>query len=74
MEERDLKVKFMHPKGPGRLENSFYWPLTEDICFIPENDILCSISAPVPSSKSGRKYRLNPLDAFSINTALKRVL
>ena len=31
VEERDLKVKFMHPKGPGRPEDSFYWPLTEDI-------------------------------------------
>ena len=41
VEEGYFKVKFMHPKGPRRPENCFYWPLTENICFIPENDILC---------------------------------
>ena len=25
-EEGDVKVRFMHAKGPGRPENSFFWP------------------------------------------------
>ena len=47
----DVKVRFMHPKGPGRQENCFYWPSTADICYIPQTDILCKVSAPIPSSK-----------------------
>ena len=62
----------MHPKGPGRPENCFYWPPMVDVCYIPEKDILCSISAPIPSSKSGRKYKLNSLDAKSICTTFER--
>ena len=61
-EEGDIKVSFMHPKGPGRPENCFFWPSRGDICYIPENDILCKISAPIPSSKSARKYKISPLD------------
>ena len=37
-EEGDIKVSFMHPKGPGRPENSFYWPSTKDACYVPQND------------------------------------
>ena len=72
VEEGDLRVRFMHPKGPGRPENCFYWPPMVDVCYIPEKDILCSISAPMPSSKIGRKYKLNSLDAKSICTTFER--
>ena len=68
-EEGDVKVSFLHPKGPGRPKNCFFWPSTEDICYIPQTDILCNISAPKPSSKSARKYKIFSLDAelISIN-------
>ena len=33
-EEGDIKVSFMHPKGPGSPENSSYWPFTEDACYV----------------------------------------
>ena len=72
VEEGDLRVRFMHPKGPGRSENCFSWPPMVDICYIPEKDILCSISAPMPSSKSGRKYNLNSLDAKSTCTMFEK--
>ena len=62
-EEGDMRVSFMHPKGPGRSENSFFWPTREDRCYIPETEILCKISAPIPSSKSARKYILSDLDS-----------
>ena len=35
-EEGDVKVNFMHPKGPGGPQNSFFWPSKKDICFAPK--------------------------------------
>ena len=56
----------MHPKGPGKPDNCFFWPSAEDICFIPQHDILCSISAPIPSTKTARKYKVSLFDASQI--------
>ena len=56
----------MHPKGPGRPENCFFWPSTADICYIHQTDILCNVSAPIPSIKSARKCNISSLDAESI--------
>ena len=61
-EEGDIKVSFMHPKGPGRPENSFYWPSREDVCYVPQNDIIGYISTPKPSSKRARKFKISPMD------------
>ena len=72
VEEGDLRVRFLYPKGPGRPENCFNWPPMVDICYIPEKDILCSILAPMPSSKSGRKYKLNSHDVKSIFITFER--
>ena len=63
----DVRISFMHPKGPGRPENCFYWPTTKDFCYIPGNDILKKITAPVPSSKSGRKYMISSHDVNLIS-------
>ena len=30
-EEGDLQIRFLHPKGPGRPMNCFFWPPKEDI-------------------------------------------
>ena len=62
-EEGDVRVSFMHPKGSGRPENCFFWPARQDICHIPESEILGKISAPIPSSKSARKYKLSGSDS-----------
>ena len=56
-----MNISFMHPKGPGRPENCFFWPATKDSCYIPGNDILTKIPVPAPSSKSARKYMFLPL-------------
>ena len=61
-EEGDIKVSFMHPKGPGRPENSFYWPSTEDVCYAPQNDVIGYISTPKPSSKRARKFKISSMD------------
>ena len=39
-EAGDLQIRFLHPKGPGRPINCFFWPPKEDIWYIPNNDIL----------------------------------
>ena len=61
-EEGDIKVNFMHPKGPGCPENSFFWPSTEDICYIPQNDLIGPISTPKSSSKRARKFKISTTD------------
>ena len=66
-EEGDLQIKFLHPKGPGRPMNCFFWPPKEDICYIPNNDILCKISVPTASSITARKYKITSFDAKYIS-------
>ena len=51
-EECDIKVKFLHPKGPSKY---FQWPQRDDICYIPNNCVLKVIDVPVASSL-GRNY------------------
>ena len=52
--ERDTLIEFMHPH---RITRHFYWPEKKDQCWIPEQHILCQISAPTPAS-TGRTYKL----------------
>ena len=52
-EEEDVQVKFMHPSGPSR---SFQWPHVDDICWVPNDHILCKIHIPITSS--GRFYSI----------------
>ena len=40
VEEGNVKVTCMHPKGPCCPENSFFWPSTKDICYMPQHDII----------------------------------
>ena len=51
--EKDVMVKFMHPHGPF---NQLFWPSRADECWVPINNILCSIEAPVTTT--GRMYSL----------------
>ena len=54
--EEDVQVKFMHPFGPG---SSFQWPHV-DICWVPNNHILCKIDIPI--TPSGRFYSILEYD------------
>ena len=56
-EEGDVQVKFMHPSSPSR---SFQWSYVDDICWVPNNHILCKINIPITSS--GRVYSILELD------------
>jgi len=53
----DMWINFMHPHGPSR---SFYWPLVDDICWVPITHILCGVE--VPSTATGRQYNIREKD------------
>lgn len=53
VEENDALINFMHPPGPAY---SFYWPERQDICWIPEQHLICMLPAPSVTS-SGRQYQ-----------------
>ena len=68
-EEGDMNIRFMHPKGSGwRYPKNIFWPARDDFCYIPQNHILCKISAPTPVTD--RKYKVSPNDFKSIVRAL----
>ena len=52
-ENKDFKVKFMHPAYPAK---SYFWPRREDSCFVPDVKVLCKVNAPVTAT--GRQYHL----------------
>ena len=39
-ENEDVLVSFMHPKVPSV---NFYWPIREDVCWVPTQHILTKI-------------------------------
>ena len=49
-EYEDALVSFMHPKVPSR---NFHWPIREDVCWIPTQQIHTTIN-PLNISKTGR--------------------
>ena len=61
-EHGDFSIKFMHPHGPSKL---FFWPNTDDTCWIHDADILCIIGTPSLAS-SRRMYSLNRQDDVRI--------
>ena len=65
-EECDIRINFLHPKGPGKPVNCFYWSSVEDVCYIPENDILRKISEPTPQTTKRMKYQITTKDAKEI--------
>ena len=54
----DVYVKFMHPKGPSML---FKWPLKEDECWVALNNII-KILKPPKSNQSGRNFTFDEND------------
>ena len=54
----DVYVKFMHPKGPSML---FKWPLKEDECWVALNSAI-KILKPPKSNQSGRNFTFDEND------------
>ena len=47
------------PLDPPLPMSCFFWPIKEDTCYIPNNDVICKISAPVSSSNAARTYKIS---------------
>ena len=58
----DVYVKFMHPKGPSML---FKWPLKEDECWVALNSAI-KILKPPKSNQSGRNFTFDENDIKDI--------
>ena len=59
----------MHPCYPAR---SYNWPGRDDICFVPNVNVLCIIGAPVTVTR--RQYKLNDEDIDTIEQELSKLL
>ena len=62
-ENRDVQIKFMHPHFPAC---SLEWPTREDVCWVPDVNIVLVVDAPVPSTQSGRQYCLSTSDLTKV--------
>jgi hypothetical protein len=51
---QDFLVNFMKPKGPAR---SFSWPRRQDECWVPTNNVLCSVEN--LTTVTGRQYQVD---------------
>jgi hypothetical protein len=52
-EDGDVKVRFMHPKGPSL---SYHWPANEDSCWVPFDQVLCTIDCPIRQNVRGQYH------------------
>ena len=59
--EKDIHIMFMHPHGPSK---RFSWPARNDLCWVPINEIITSISTPI--TRSGRIYDISDNDYQAI--------
>ena len=59
--QEDSHIKFMHPHGPSP---SFVQPSFKDICWVPNNHILCKIDS--LTTKTGRSYVVSEADITNI--------
>ena len=67
-ENGDIHIKFMHPHFPTA---SFSWPVKDDVCWVPNQNVLAIVEAPAPTTVTGRQYSLNPDDIANINERTK---
>ena len=63
-ENKDIKVKFLHPKFHSP---SYHWPPRDDMCWITEENVLTIIETPKISGSTGRQYLLTESDSKKIN-------
>ena len=47
MDGQDVMVNFLHTHGP---QKNFKWPRNPEICLVPAQNILCTISTPVKTT------------------------
>ena len=62
-ENRDVQIKFMHPHLPAC---SFEWATREDVCWVPDINVILVVDTPVPSTQSGRQCCLGTSDLTKV--------
>lgn len=65
-DQDEVKVTFLHPKGPAP---SFSYPKRPDILWIPFTDVLCIVN---PTTPTGRFYVLSEDDILRSNEMLSQ--
>ena len=66
MENQDLNIKFLHPKGPAV---QFFWPSRDEICWIPISNVICKVQPP-ESSTTCRFYEFHSGDISHIKSLI----
>ena len=64
MEEKDAKLKFLHPSLSS---TSFVWPQRDDLCWVPFSNVHCKINVPLATSL-GRTYTITDEDLNNIKS------
>ena len=64
MENQDLNIKFLHPKG---FTVQFFWPSRDEICWIPISNVICKVQ-PAESCTNGRFYKFHSDDISHIKS------
>ena len=64
MENQDLSIKSLHPKGPAV---QFFWPRRNGISWIPISNVICKVQPP-ESSTTGRFYEFHSDDISHIKS------
>jgi len=59
----DYRINFMHPKTPA---TQLYWPDPVDKCWVEEENIICTINAPLVALSRRIRYKLTPKDHAKI--------
>ena len=59
VENRDVRVKFMHPPYQSR---SYRWPVREVFCWVPNTNVITKIDAPSLCTVTARQYQLSQAD------------
>lgn len=68
-EHNDCEIVFMHPHGPA---SSFKWPQREDVCWVPQEHILCKIQ--VPTTSTGRSYHIMQTDRENVESEFQKII
>ena len=55
----ELQIKFMIPHG---VRKAYSWPVRDDVCWLPKQDVIKVLSTPQVTSTSGRMFRLDDKD------------
>lgn len=64
-EHGDFNVAFMHPNA-SKLSSNFHWPVNEDKCWVPRENIICTIDPPNLRSTTTISYGLSPKDQIKV--------